>query len=105
MVGGVPVTFFSAIAETRWITAPDDIEFDGLPLALKTSKNTDGKVDTRDAGGSSYAWDKCRRVFELRISYPAEAAPADREYRHYRMAVYNDKYDRFICDEASEKPE
>ena len=106
VVNDVPVSTFSAIAEVRWIDAPDDIEFAGLPsaLALKTSKKTDGQVDTRDSEGTEYAWDKCRRVFQVRLSYPAEAAPEAREMRYFRIETYNDRYDRFGCGRANAKP-
>ena len=105
VINDVPVSTFSAIAEVRWINAPDDIEFADLPLSLKTSKKTDGKVDSKDSEGTDYAWDKCRRVFQVRLSYPAEAAPEAREMRYFRIETFNDRYDRFSCGRANAKPE
>lgn len=107
VINGEPVTTFSAIAEVRWITdGTDSIDIIGLPAgkSLKT-KTIDGTVSSVDSsGGSSFAWDKCRRVFQVRLSYPAEAAPEAREVRYFRLETYNDRYDRFNCGRANAKP-
>ena len=45
--------------------------------------------------------DKCRVRVEVRISYPADLAPEQREFRTFSLEVFNEKYDR----SGFEKPE
>ena len=82
---------FSAIAEVRWVHDADSIEI------RKPKDDSLVSENLNDSKGENS--EECsRRVFEVRISYPADAAPAAREKKFYRLDAYNDKYDRFICE-------
>ena len=85
-------TVFSAIAEVRWVHDADSIEI------LKPKDDSLVSENFLSDSKSENSEECSRRVFEVRISYPADAAPAAREKKFYRLDVYNDKYDRFICE-------
>ncbi|MBQ9753220.1 MAG: hypothetical protein IJV93_00545 [Lentisphaeria bacterium] len=97
---GVPIRYshtFSAIAEVRSIQ-PADIMLthphDPQRNDLQTAGGA-GAVDLRDAD-SQNAQNLCRRVVEVRISYPADVEMAARESKIYRIEIFNDKYNRFL---------
>ena len=97
---GAPSRFahtFSAIAEVRSITPadivlshPHRILEDSLPSAGDA-----GAVNLQDAD-SQNAQTLCRRVLEVRISYPADVAMSARQSKIYRIEIFNDKYNRFL---------
>lgn len=108
--GDTTVSVFSAIAEVRWVDDAADIVVvkptDNLPLSLKTGASGTG-IDTTGRpvdATPGYAWERSRRVVEVRISYPADLPPEAREKKIYRLDVYNDKYDRFICEKENAAP-
>ena len=94
-------TVFSAIIEARQVSTPGttylaarDIQ---IPNPLKPSENlSEGTVqaclDARDTAHVNL-FSKVRRILELRVSYPADVAPELRDYKIYRIELYNDKYD------------
>jgi type II secretory pathway pseudopilin PulG len=96
---------FSAVIEARQVSQPAgayttaDTKKDIIisdPI-LPGNKLADDKVkeirDAFDGDAHSNLFKKVRRVLEVRISYPADVAPKQRESRIYRVELYNDKYD------------
>ena len=85
---------FSAVAEVRRVSSPTDIltSHPWFPLNnLETKDGTSSKFTDSDGQDSQ---NRCRRVLEVRISYPADLPAASREYKIYRLELFNYKYDR-----------
>ena len=101
-VNGEYFSTFSAIAEVRVIDTGIENITVADPKDVNTKIEFDGTgLSTADCSGGD-AWGKSRKVFEVRISYPAELPPEEREgTKIYRLEVFNEKYSLFAC----EKPE
>ena len=85
---------FSVIAEVRNVTSA------APTVALSNPRNpgealpahvTDLLKDVDD----QLAPARCRKVLEVRLSYPADLPMASRESQIYRLELFNEKYDRF----------
>ena len=64
------------------------------PLNPAGTALTEGQIQAiSDARDAQNVFGKVRRILEVRISYPADAAPELRESKIYRVELCNDKYD------------
>ncbi|MBQ7695720.1 MAG: hypothetical protein IJT50_11435 [Lentisphaeria bacterium] len=85
---------FSVIAEVRNVTSA------ASSVALSNPRNSAEELpshvtnllkDVDDQG----ALTRCRKVLEVRLSYPAEQPMDSREVQYFRLELFNEKYDRF----------
>lgn len=88
---------FSAIAEARRVVTLPAIVLSHphTPLGEHLPTSGTGSVNLSDTEGAN-ADANCRLVLEVRISYPADAAPEARESKIHRIEIFNDKYNRFL---------
>ena len=94
---GQPKTWepeFSAIAEVRNVTSA------APSIAVSNPRTPEKELpahvmsllkDVDDQGALA----RCRKVLEVRLSYPADQPPASREVQYFRLELFNEKYDRF----------
>lgn len=85
---------FSVIAEVRDVTSA------APSVALSNPRNPESALpahvmdllkDVDDQGALA----RCRKVLEVRLSYPADLPMASREVQYFRLELFNEKYDRF----------
>lgn len=93
--GSKYVPGFTALVRVRKATA-------GGSIVLSNPSGPSGAPWTptiKDADGATLSsetkvTDKCRVRVEVRISYPADVPPAQRESQTFTLEVFNEKYDR-----------
>ena len=85
---------FSAVAEVRRVQSPADILISNPWFPLQNLDTKDGASPKFKDADNQDSQNRCRRVLEVRISYPAHLPAASREYKIYRLELYNHKYDR-----------
>ena len=82
---------FSVIAEVRNVTS-------AAPSITVSNPRTPGEelpVNLLKDVDEQSALPRCRKLLEVRLSYPAELPMASREVHFFRLELFNEKYDRF----------